>query len=160
VISASSTEARFFFFLAAVFDLASSVDRSLSSTSVVCDRYVFSTLAYHSALGLDIEAAACHLQLLLPDYAFFLDAPETSVRLSRIHARGSSTPADEEFAHSAKESAARQVYRRFGLIAVDVSHLGIDEVVEVLVRAIGPSRWPNTTLQRRYGSTYSLGRSW
>jgi dTMP kinase len=57
-------------------------------SSVVCDRYLLSTLAYQGAGGVDREAVlAASTGFAVPDVTFFLDAPD-AVREQRMAARG------------------------------------------------------------------------
>jgi dTMP kinase len=56
--------------------------------SVVCDRYLLSTLAYQGAEGVDPQAVlAASAGFDVPDVTFFLDAPD-DVRAKRMSGRG------------------------------------------------------------------------
>lgn len=55
-----------------------------AGTSIVCDRYAFSGVAFSSAKGLDMEwCKACDRGLPVPDVVFYMDIP-----LDRAAARG------------------------------------------------------------------------
>lgn len=157
VIRDSASEARFLFFLAAVYDCAQFVLGSLPSSAIVCDRYVFSTIAYHEAIGVDTAAGAPRLPLLLPDHGFLLDAVDTSIRLSRMKNRSAPTQADEEFARIEREAVTRAVFSRFGLTYVDVSVKEIEEVVDSVVALVESAQWPRAC-EYHFTSTHSLVR--
>ena len=63
----------FLFYLATVRYASEEIKKMLKQQSVICDRYVYSTVAYHHALGLTLEIDINQINLLIPDYAFFLE---------------------------------------------------------------------------------------
>ena len=72
-----------------LFYLSSSVYKShvikklLKRYWVICDRYVYSTMARHKALGSNIKINVSSLEITKPDYAFLLTVKE-KVRTERV----------------------------------------------------------------------------
>lgn len=78
----ATLEARFWFYLASVVQASHEIGRILETQSVVCDKYIFSTICYHRALGLDVKIPqwAAYIK---PDYTFLIFC-DNSVRLRRL----------------------------------------------------------------------------
>ena len=77
---------RFHFYLTSVIAISPLIKRSLITTSVVCDRYVYSTIAYHRAMGVDLTYFDWEkLPIIHPTASFLLTASNSirSVRMSK-----------------------------------------------------------------------------
>lgn len=83
----ASTEASFLFYLASAIHKSALLKKLLERTSVVCDRYVYSTIAHHQEKGLNIEIDITKLPILRPDHFFLITLPE-DIRRQRIESRG------------------------------------------------------------------------
>jgi dTMP kinase len=94
VIENCSVLARFYFFLSAVINASDQVRILRNSAVVVCDRYIYSTLAYHRAFGVAMDVDYDQLDLVMPDLTILLDISDEEERRSRITARGNNTTAD------------------------------------------------------------------
>src|SRR5205085_3065414 len=68
--------ARFYFYLSAVSFASAEISRLRLTQSVVCDRYIFSTLAYHIAMDECFRGHEVAPSLLMPDVTFLLVAVE------------------------------------------------------------------------------------
>lgn len=63
------------------------IKSAVADTTVLCDRYLFSTVAYQGLFGDFEEALAFNETFPLPEFLFFLDLP-TTIALKRIENRG------------------------------------------------------------------------
>lgn len=88
-------EASLLFYLASAIHKSACIRTILETHWVICDRYVYSTLAYHAAHGVDLDIIVPleRLPIRKPDFYFFLQVEE-EVRLKRLRARPVSTPDD------------------------------------------------------------------
>jgi dTMP kinase len=89
-----AVNARFLFHLAGVCHTSSAVHQLLETSSVVCDRYLLSTVAYHDASGRTAAVDIASLDILLPEVTFYV-VVEERLRQERIRMRGALTPGDE-----------------------------------------------------------------
>lgn len=70
-----TNSSRFLFYLAGVVESANEIEEILMKKSVVCDRYILSTICYHRAAGLNFNLPnkLIFSQLpITPDYTFLL----------------------------------------------------------------------------------------
>ncbi len=89
-------ESSFLFYLASAIYKSSILKNTLKETSIICDRYVFSTIAHHKQKGVDLKINLDELPIIKPDYFFLITLPENT-RRSRIISRGEIlTPEDKE----------------------------------------------------------------
>jgi len=118
----ADTAARFLFYLAGVVQASAEISRILATeSSVVCDRYLLTTLCYHRALGVAIDVPDRVLQpLRMPDYTFLIVCEEAK-RISRLHRRGISYNDAQEQSLGVTERFLSE-YRKYGLIEVDNSN--------------------------------------
>ncbi len=79
---------RYFFYRAAVQYDSHRIAEILETRSVVCDRYIYSTFAFHQAMDARLAKLFELTDLKLPDIIIVLTA-ETTVRLSRLQERNS-----------------------------------------------------------------------
>lgn len=78
-------ESRFLFYLASVVHASYEISKILKTRSVVCDKYIWSTICYHTTLGLNIKIPqwATYIQ---PDHTFLIVC-DNNVRLKRLRLR-------------------------------------------------------------------------
>lgn len=144
VIEQCSIASRFFFFLSSLVHASNSIRQSLSSAAVICDRYIYSTIAYHRAFGLQRIPNLDTLDIRIPDFCFLLSVGNEGVRRNRILARQGSSPADL----ISIEDAAWRVdvvdqFERFDLISIETDNLTPSEVASTIVDAImEDNTWP------------------
>ncbi len=85
-----SVEASFYFYLASAIHKSNEIEQLLKDNWVICDRYVFSTYAFHVAQGLSLESLPDlkNLSIRMPDQLILLvlDEGERNKRISeRAH---------------------------------------------------------------------------
>lgn len=93
--SQTSLEARFLFYISSAVYKSELITELLKTQWVVCDRYIYSTLAHHQAHNPRIITTVNLQQLPIrwPDYYFLVTVPDVT-RLRRVRQRGRSTKAD------------------------------------------------------------------
>lgn len=84
-----ATASHFFFYLAGVAYASLEIRDLLEKAPVVCDRYLFTTLAYHSLLGFSVDVSVLGLDIAEPDIVILLTCDEPS-RMRRLDRRGRS----------------------------------------------------------------------
>lgn len=137
VRQACTTDARYLFYLSGAKYTSDIVSDLLATQSVVCDRYYYSTVAYHQACGAQIEVDLASLGLRQPDLKFCLTVSDEQVRQTRIASRGEATPGDRvvrEPGGVIERIEAR--FRSFGLKEIDTTSRPLDDVVELLFEEI------------------------
>ncbi len=132
-----NNQARFAFYLSSVFYASEEIRSSLSCNPVVCDRYIFSTIAYHNALGVDLSYVCLNkIPILFPDHCFYLYADE-QVRRQRIDERKVYSPSDEALEKNIY--LQRKVHEEFLKLPagrIDTSRLKLEEVCEQILHQI------------------------
>lgn len=127
---------RFFYYVSAIVGTSAVIKRMLNSYPVVCDRYIYSTLAYHRALGVATDSLIVgKLPITWPDHSFFLTATEQA-RSKRLKQRGMGNW-DKFFQHdgSRREELERQ-FNTFNLTVVDTTTLTPPQVVQNLLNIV------------------------
>lgn len=125
----SDPKVRFAFYLFAVLDASVQVEALLRSSSVVCDRYLSSTLAYHRVLAPELAAVdVSWVQSIRPDLEVVLDVSDKRVHLDRLQARAarSDRALERNFRFL---QLVRQEYQRLGLTTIDTAVESVDQVV-------------------------------
>lgn len=120
---------RFLFYLSSVAHAADAINRCLTSRHVVCDRYLTSTLAYHRAFGLELDWDFDQLGLVKPDYTFFLEVGDESVRKRRLLGRGKYTQTDSILDDDAVRTRLLDEYLKYPMLRIDTAPLTVAEVV-------------------------------
>ncbi len=113
--------ARFFFYLAGVCQASVEIEEILKSKSVVCDRYILTTLCFHAAIGVKTgrwEHGAVS-QIILPRFTFLVSCEEEE-RLRRLKKRGMSYN-DKAEQRSGIESRFIAEYRKYHPVEIDNS---------------------------------------
>lgn len=130
---------QFLFHLTGVSDASRKIAVELTNASVICDRYIYSTLAYHRAMGATVQLNPESMQIRWPDYVFYLTADDERVRRSRIDRRGALDPSDKlHFIEGGLLERIDEEYRRFNSVnVVETSHLSVLEVVSAIVAHLG-----------------------
>lgn len=106
---------------------SSQIGQLLEKTSVVCDRYIASTAAYHIAMDARIRVIHGDGGLLKPDFAFLLGA-RSEVRDKRILERAKMLSDAKLEGDSALLDRVAQIFMSFGLIYIDTSDITAEEV--------------------------------
>jgi thymidylate kinase len=82
---------RFYFYLSSVCSAASEIGIILERKPVVCDRYIYSTYAYHFVMDPKLRQCKLPLSILMPDLAILLTVNEETRKL-RLRQRGTPPP--------------------------------------------------------------------
>jgi len=92
-----SIDASFFFYLASAIHKSGIIRNLLNEQWVICDRYIYSTLAYHKAKGADLTLLPSidTFPIIFPDFYFLLRTREP-VRMRRIKQRSANNAGDLE----------------------------------------------------------------
>jgi dTMP kinase len=120
----------YLFYLAGVKHTSDQVRTMLRDTTVVCDRYIYTTEAYHKANGASVVVDLSTLQLLEPDYKFLIKVSDEKIRSRRIEDRGGVD--DGHNIVKAPGNLIDRIEREFGrynLIEIDNGNRPIDETV-------------------------------
>lgn len=105
----ATLQARFWFYLASVVQASHEIGKMLETQSVVCDKYILSTICYHRALGLDIEVPAW-ATYTNPDHTFLVYCDD-DVRLKRL--RASRGPVMDIEEHNLRQQMERRCLIEF-----------------------------------------------
>ncbi|HEY4479555.1 MAG TPA: hypothetical protein VI981_04350 [Candidatus Paceibacterota bacterium] len=119
-----------FYRLATQFDSVQ-ISRSLETNSVVCDRYIASTAAYHIAMDARIRVIHNDVELLEPHFAFLLGA-RSEVRDKRILERAKVLSDVKLEGDSTLLDHVAEIFMSFGLIYIDTSDITADEVAPTI----------------------------
>jgi thymidylate kinase len=144
---------RYLFYMACNKETSRLAREMLKQHYVICDRYVYSTLAYHEAFGantaaVDVEA----LQLLVPDFAFLVTVDEAT-RRSRLQERGSLSATDLRSHNQTFRDTINEEYRKFRLFEIDNSCPDVRYATTMMVRVIlEPGRIPLPAFTRGIAS--------
>lgn len=123
-----------FYRLATQFDSAQ-IGRFLETSSVVCDRYIASTAAYHIAMDARIRVIHNDEGLLRPHFAFLLDA-RSEIRDMRILERAKAMSDAKIEGDSTLLDRVADIFMSFGLIFIDTSDMTAGEVAQTIKRII------------------------
>lgn len=133
-IHATPLERYCFYRLAMQFDSAQ-INRLLETNSVVCDRYIASTAAYHIAMDDRIRVIHNNEGLLNPHFAFLLGT-RSEVRDKRILERVKVLSDIKLEKDSALLDSVAEIFLSFGLIYIDTSDITAKEVATIIKRII------------------------
>jgi thymidylate kinase len=138
--SAADAGTRFFFYLSSILYASSEIKAIINTTSVVCDRYLHSTLSYHYALNprlprLDLSG----LDILKPDIVFYLTVPYEE-RVRRIARRENRTLEDVAQGKYDADGFLTRVESEFAkfkeMVRIDAVNLSLDELVSVILHKV------------------------
>lgn len=129
-----------FYHIATQFD-SSQIEQLLLSGSVICDRYIASTAAYHFAMDHRISTIHNNGGLLKPDFAFHLGA-RSEVRDKRILSRANVLSDIKIERDSSFLDRVAEIFMSFGLIYIDTSDITIAEVVAKMRQIITQKGMP------------------
>lgn len=122
---------RFYYYLTGVLYASKEIKKLLERTHVICDRYLYTTMAYHSALGV-IMPANLEKLVIAPDYCFCLHAREEIIK-KRIKERKTLGVFDNAF--GLQQEVFRQ-FKNFGLELFDTSDLSAEQSVRQMLQKI------------------------
>lgn len=127
--------ARYCFYHLATQHDSNEIRRLLETTSVVCDRYIASTMAYHVALDDRILSIHDDMRLLKPDFSFLLGV-DTETRDRRIRERTDVLSDTKLEADSAFLDKVSEVFNSLDLISIDTRDISPAEVAAKIKEVI------------------------
>jgi len=114
--------ARYFFYIASNLALSAQVKDLLKTNWVLCDRYVYSTQAYHLARGFRSPINIGELDLVLPDFAFFVVVSDEASRQRRLKSRNLLSKDDQEVrTKGSVMDRIEQIYGTYNMVKIDNS---------------------------------------
>jgi len=122
---------RFYYYLAGTLYASQEIKKILQTSHVVCDRYIFTTIAYHRVLGVDIPAGLEEI-VTPPDYCFCLYAEKEELR-KRIRARQNISVFDDAFDF---QGQVLQEFKKFPLELFNTSQYSVADSVQVMLKKI------------------------
>ena len=129
-----------FYRLAMQFDSVQ-ISQLLETNSVVCDRYIASTAAYHIAMDARIRVIHNDAGLLKPHFAFLLGA-RSEVRDKRILERAKVLSDVKLEGDSILLDRVAEIFMSFGLIHIDTSDMTAEEVARAIKRIVAQGGMP------------------
>jgi thymidylate kinase len=123
-----------FYRLATQFDSVQ-ISQLLEINSVVCDRYIASTAAYHIAMDARIRVIHNNESLLKPHFAFLLGA-RSEVRDKRILERAKVSSDIKLERDSMLLDRVAEIFMSFNLIYIDTSDITANEVAITIKRIV------------------------
>jgi len=132
-------ESSLFFYIASSIYKTILITELLKKQWVICDRYIYSTIAYHIAKGIkqDIIPDIEKLPVLIPDYYFLLKTDEAT-RIERLQSRPNTTT--EDLMPKSEGSFFDLMERSFELYnpkIIDNSKTDIDGTIKQVLKIIG-----------------------
>ena len=135
---ATSINARFLFYLAAVLEGGKSIEEVLSAgKNVVVESYLYRTIAFHRGMGSNLDIFLPS-DVLLPDVVFHLVCEEVE-RQRRRKVRKKHETHWDRLAEQNAERILRE-YGRFEMNILDTTRLQPEEVVEKLIGLLNEAR--------------------
>lgn len=139
-VHATPLERYCFYRLANQFD-SIQISKLLKTSSVVCDRYIASTAAYHIAMDARIRVIHNDVGLLKPHFAFLLGA-RSEVRDKRILERTKVLSDIKIEGNSILLDRVAEIFLSFGLTYIDTSDMIIQEVAMAIKRIVAQGGIP------------------
>ena len=126
---------RYFFYRSACQYDSGSIRSILNEKPVVCDRYIWSTIAFHAAMDERILRLVELTGILIPDFTFVLAASD-DVRMTRLQRRSDMTHLENNPRLQRKADA---IFRTFGHPLIDTSKTSVAEAAQHIQQLIGGS---------------------
>ena len=116
------------FYLCGLYLAAEQIQQQRQTTPVVCDRWLYSTLAYQcpEAEWPAGDPCALYPELPRPDLSIWLTASEAQ-RAIRLNQRQGNVANDYDLALQAR---ATRAFQRFQLLSIDTTQLSIEQTAE------------------------------
>ena len=111
----------------------------LKTRWVVCDRYIYSTQAYHLGRGLRTELWLKDIPVVQPDARFYLKVIDEAVRRTRIANRNELKKGDEEvFAPNSLLSRIDHHFQAMGMTIIDNTETTLSETADKIMAHLEP----------------------
>lgn len=133
----SDLTARFFFYLAGIIQASVEIQELRKAGPVVCDRYLYTTICYHKAMGVQTDALLGSVSnlIFMPDFTFLVTCNQEE-RIRRLHGRGLSYN-DWVERKSGVEERFLAEYRTKKMIEIDNSCNDPEVAVRAIIDRIG-----------------------
>jgi dTMP kinase len=128
---------RFLFYLSSVVYASEAIQVLLQKRHVVCDRYLVTTVAYHRAMGLKLNWDIEELNLVKPDFTFFLELADERERQRRLRERKRYTSTDAILDDEIVRNKLLREYRKYPMNSIDTSRLTVEGVVRTIRDQVG-----------------------
>lgn len=136
-VDAVGGQVRFSYYLACCFWAAHQIQELLKHSDVIVDRYIFSALAYHQAMGVDLSYINfSRIPIIMPNFYFYIYAsPE--VCAERMHRRGNMSASDRHIESDVSlQKRIHRAYSKLPVISIDSSAMSQEEVCDTMVHFI------------------------
>ncbi len=133
-IDNSDLEVQFLYYLTGNVITSRQVTTQLENTSIVLDRYVFTTAAWFSSLEVNVQVDFLSLNLLQPDFLFLLVTKDEKVRRDRVRAEDRSFTASDSMLETIPGIQQRclSLFRSFHPIEIDTTDKTVEEIVTLI----------------------------
>jgi len=149
------------FYIASAIYKSKQIEKLLKKSWVICDRYIYSTLAYHKIRKADLSLI-CDIKKLpirQPDF-FFLIKVNDDIRLQRIKTRSVNNAYDfKKKTNKNFVGKMEQEFEKFCPIIIDNSHSTFAEIVEKIFKIVNKTIIPNTPVQNRKNIAKALAKN-
>ncbi|MFH1178485.1 MAG: hypothetical protein V1711_02065 [bacterium] len=125
---------RFLFYLSSVIQASWEIGKILETQSVVCDKYLWSTICYHRVYGLDVEMPPPILYRK-PDYTFLVVC-EDEKRIERLFLRGAIKDAKQHSLRQENERRCLIEFRKYLRHEIDNTVDGPQHAIDKILAAI------------------------
>ncbi|MFA6322188.1 MAG: dTMP kinase [Candidatus Buchananbacteria bacterium] len=123
-----------FFYIASAINKSQKIQNLLKDSWVICDRYVYSTLAYHKLRGANMKLIPDLklLPIIKPDYYFLITCHEKTRRV-RLEKKGTLSPEDQvPKSKGSLPNRTEAEYKKFKPIIIDNSKSIDDSLSQIL----------------------------
>lgn len=133
-----STEARYLFYLSSIIESSRQISFLLKNAPVVCDRYIYTTICWHKALGVKINIGDSFFQeniIIKPNFSFLITCEEEK-RIERMKKRGISHYDNFELISGVENNYLKN-FMEFKMVMIDnTDDDGIDIVIKKMIALI------------------------
>ncbi len=131
-------DAHFLYHAAMVKYAESQIAQLLISKTVICDRWFFSTYAYHIAAGSQLQLHWKNLMEIKPSYSFLLLVNNETERIRRAIRKKSYAEKHDLLTKSETPllEYAEDILKMAGLKQIDTTNISLEEVVNIMLRQI------------------------
>ena len=135
VNSKCDVDSHYLFYLSGIKHTSDVIRHMLRKYTIVCDRYIYSTESYHRANNISVGVDLKTLNIIEPDYKFYIKVTNEKIRQKRIADRREMKPGDE-IINSANSILNRieKEFQKYNLTIIDNTNRTIDEVITEILR--------------------------
>ena len=131
-----STYSRYLFYLASNAAVSDYVRHRIADEWIICDRYVYSTQAYHIAEGLKCSINLENMDIFIPHLSFLITLRDEGLRQKRLAARGHYSRIDRmQRTNGSFLQRVEEIYRKYDLIPIDNSAPSPEIAIRQIVAA-------------------------